>query len=149
MLWQDGLRVVKIDDDHYAVYTDIATSEVEDRDIDYPRHEFGVVSPGQGEYQSDMARQMVSNQTRGFIEKVCDCPDNAQVGGFYRCPHPRRYYYLFARHVYTCLPTRLHDHSTNPPTIYESTELELVDEPGTALYDKLMSNDPMIKGTLF
>lgn len=148
-LSKDGLRIVREDEHHVSVYTDIATSEIEHRDIEHPRHEFGNVLPGQGDYQTDMAKQMVANQTRCFTEKVCDCPDNSQVGGFYRCTHPRRYYYLLGSHVYTCIPVRRTDNATTPPTIYEVTTLELVTEAGSVFFDKLRSLDPMIKGTLF
>ena len=147
-LWQDGLRVVKEDEGHVAVYTDSITSEVENRDIDLPRHTFGQVVSEQGEYQRDAAYAMAHDRVHMLVERTCDCPTNSNAGGFYRCIHPRRYFYLFGGRVYTSLPKRISDNSTDPPTIFETTELELVKDPGS-IRDRLLSVAPTVKGMLF
>lgn len=139
---------MRTSENQFAVYTDSISSEVEGRDIDSPQHNFGSVYTGQSDYQTDAANAMVHDRVHMLVERTCSCPKNSDAGGFYRCIHPRRYYYLLGDSVYTCLPTRISDNSTNPPTIYEETTLELVEEPGS-IRDRLLSTAPTVRGMLF
>ncbi len=147
-LWRDGLRVVKEDASHVAIYTDAISSEVEGRNIDHPSHTFGTPDQGQSDYQTDAADAMVHDRVHMLVEQTCSCPPNSLRGGFSTCMHPRRYFYLFENSVYTCLPKRVLDRSTNPPTIFETTCLELVKEPGS-IRDRLLSTPPTVRGMLF
>lgn len=147
-LWSENCRVVHEDKSHVSVYTDSITSEVEGRDIDQPDHTFGTPLPGQSDYQFDAASAMAYDRVHMLVEQTCSCPKGSERGGFYKCIHPRRFFYLFGDSVYTCLPERVLDYSTDPPTIFETTCLELVEEPGS-IRDRLLSVPPTVRGMLF
>jgi fibrillarin-like rRNA methylase len=126
-----------------AVYTDQITSELEGRDIDEPLHDFGVVRPGQSDYQHDAAAALVSDNVRYWFHKVCQCPPNAI------CDHNNLYFYKFGSHVYVSFRERSIDRTAATPTIYENkVTLDLVEDPGS-LIDVLNSRPPAVKGILF
>lgn len=142
-LSEDGFRVVKENDGKkWAIYTDNITSELENRDIDQPEHTFGVVKPGQSDYQTDAAQALISDNVRYWYCKVCRCGPNEI------CTHNNPYYYMFGDCVYVSFRIRSVDNRATSPTVTECVIFDIVLDPGS-IRDILNSRPAAVRGMLF
>lgn len=132
------------DNNYVSVYSDQISSIIEGREIELPKHTFGIVDQDQGEYQKDLAAAMVTERVHMWWNKRCSCPDKAP------CVHDNPCYFLFGGEVYVAHRKRELDYHTNPPTVFElEVSLDLVEDDPGSIRDILLSRPPSVRGMLF